>query len=60
MVLYEKEPGVIKGSLRTTFNDVDVSALAKAWGGGGGHQKAAGFTISGTLVYNDNKWKIIK
>ena len=59
LVLHEKEPGIIKGSLRTTHDDVDVAKLAKTWGGGG-HQKAAGFTISGTLVYNDNKWSINK
>lgn len=38
----------IKCSFRTTRNDVDVSAWAKALGGGG-HQKAAGCTLSGTI-----------
>jgi phosphoesterase RecJ-like protein len=39
------EPGSAharKGSLRTTRDDVDVSAIARTWGGGG-HRQAAGF-----------------
>ncbi|MEK7680956.1 MAG: bifunctional oligoribonuclease/PAP phosphatase NrnA [Patescibacteria group bacterium] len=38
----------IKGSLRTTNDDVDVSIIAKKLGGGG-HRKAAGFTAEGTM-----------
>lgn len=38
----------IKGSFRTTRADVDVSAWAKALGGGG-HKKAAGFTVEGSI-----------
>jgi len=57
MLLVEQPDGFIKGSLRTTNDNVDVSALAKAFGGGG-HQKAAGFTIKGKLVYNKDKWQI--
>jgi len=38
----------IKGSFRTTKDNVDVSAIAKELGGGG-HKKAAGFTIDGPL-----------
>lgn len=36
--------GLIKGSLRTTSDKVDVGLLANILGGGG-HQKAAGFSI---------------
>ncbi|MGH2773373.1 MAG: DHH family phosphoesterase [Actinomycetota bacterium] len=39
--------GMWKGSLRSR-GDLDVSAIAKAFGGGG-HRKAAGFTLKGTL-----------
>ncbi|MFA6304162.1 MAG: bifunctional oligoribonuclease/PAP phosphatase NrnA [Patescibacteria group bacterium] len=59
MVLTELPNGFIKGSLRTTHDDVDVAQMAKQWGGGG-HRKAAGFTIPGKLVYNEGKWQIIE
>lgn len=48
LILKETQDGKIKGSFRTTKDDVDVSALAKKLGGGG-HKKAAGFTTSGTI-----------
>ncbi|MFA6105815.1 MAG: bifunctional oligoribonuclease/PAP phosphatase NrnA [Patescibacteria group bacterium] len=48
LLLSETADGKIKGSLRTTKNDVDVSAIAKKFNGGG-HKKAAGFTVDGTL-----------
>ncbi|MBI5766078.1 DHH family phosphoesterase [Candidatus Falkowbacteria bacterium] len=38
----------IEGSLRTTKDNINVSRLANIFGGGG-HKKAAGFTISGTI-----------
>ena len=47
-VLKELPDGQVKGSFRTTRDDVDVSAWAKAMGGGG-HKKAAGFTVPGTI-----------
>lgn len=58
MVLKEKSDGTIKGSLRTTEPDVDVSKIAKYFGGGG-HKKAAGFTIKGKLQETKTGWKII-
>ncbi len=39
------EPGRAKVSLRATDDSVDVSAIARA-GGGGGHRQAAGFSTS--------------
>jgi phosphoesterase RecJ-like protein len=48
----------IKGSLRSTVSGVDVSKLAQALGGGG-HAKAAGFTISGTLAKTAKGWQIL-
>ena len=45
MVLKEREDHTYKGSFRTTRNDLDVSAWAKLFGGGG-HVKAAGFSVS--------------
>ncbi|MFH1286550.1 MAG: bifunctional oligoribonuclease/PAP phosphatase NrnA [Candidatus Magasanikbacteria bacterium] len=58
MILKEHDDGSIKGSFRTNRDDVDVSSFAKLFGGGG-HQKAAGFTISGPMeqaipkIFND-------
>ena len=57
LVLRENDDGTVKGSLRTTRDDVDVAALAKLFGGGG-HKKAAGFTVKGKLVETTNGWKI--
>lgn len=48
LIMKETADGKIKGSFRTTKDDVDVSALAKKLGGGG-HKKAAGFTTTGTV-----------
>ena len=58
LVLREKEDGTVKGSLRTTHPDIDVSKLAKALGGGG-HKKAAGFTIPGRILETEKGWKIV-
>lgn len=58
MVLREKSDGTIKGSLRTTRPDVDVAKIAKFFGGGG-HKKAAGFTIKGKLKETATGWKIV-
>ncbi|MDP2684640.1 MAG: bifunctional oligoribonuclease/PAP phosphatase NrnA [bacterium] len=58
LVLREKSDGTIKGSLRTTEPDVDVSKIAEFFGGGG-HKKAAGFTINGQLKEKANSWEII-
>jgi len=49
LILKETKDGRIKGSFRTTKDDVDVSALAKKMGGGG-HKKAAGFSTDGTIA----------
>ncbi len=57
LVLTERE-GEIKGSLRTLRKNIDVSKIAHLFGGGG-HKKAAGFTIPGQLVKREGKWKII-
>lgn len=48
LVLKELGEGKVKGSFRTTRDDVDVSAMAQLFGGGG-HKKAAGFTIDGGM-----------
>ncbi len=48
LIMKETADKKIKGSFRTTFNDMDVSALAKTLGGGG-HKKASGFTYDGNV-----------
>ena len=58
LILIQLPTGGIKGSFRTTSDDVDVARLAGLFGGGG-HQKAAGFSVKGKLVYNESKWEII-
>ncbi|MFA6252996.1 MAG: bifunctional oligoribonuclease/PAP phosphatase NrnA [Patescibacteria group bacterium] len=57
LVLVETSANMIKGSLRTT-SEIDVSEIAKLFGGGG-HKKAAGFTLPGKLDYVKNRIRII-
>jgi phosphoesterase RecJ-like protein len=47
MLFKEKEPGVVKVSLRSA-GKVDVARIAQSLGGGG-HIRAAGCTVNGTL-----------
>lgn len=49
LVLIEKMDGTIKASLRTTRDTCDVAAIAKLFDGGG-HAKAAGFSIKETSI----------
>lgn len=58
-LLLREEDGIIKASLRTNDNNVNVSYLASKFGGGG-HKKAAGFSITGSLVKTSNGWKVRK
>lgn len=58
LLLYETEDSKIKGSLRTESDDVDVSVLASLFDGGG-HKKAAGFTIEGGIERNGKSWRIL-
>lgn len=58
MLIRELPDGRIKGSLRTSKPNVDISKLARALGGGG-HAKAAGFTVLGKIEETDKGWKIV-
>ncbi len=58
VLLSEDEKGNVKASLRTRKEDVDVKALAEKFGGGG-HVKAAGFTIPKGHLEKEIKWKIV-
>lgn len=57
VLLSEDEKGLVKGSLRTQRNDVNLSEVASRWGGGG-HPKASGFSVGGTLL-PVMSWKIL-
>jgi phosphoesterase RecJ-like protein len=57
LVLKETADGKVKGSFRTS-EEVDVSAIAKVLGGGG-HKKAAGFTVPGRIVETPQGWRVV-
>lgn len=57
-ILLTERDGKVKGSLRTLKNDVDLSEIAGKFGGGG-HKKAAGFTIPGRLQ-REVRWTVVK
>ncbi|MFA5954817.1 MAG: bifunctional oligoribonuclease/PAP phosphatase NrnA [Patescibacteria group bacterium] len=58
LILKELPNGEVRGSFRTTRDDVNVGRLAQMLGGGG-HRKAAGFTISGRIVRDGKGWRVI-
>lgn len=57
VLLHEDEKGNVKGSFRTRNDEVDLEEIAAKFGGGG-HKKAAGFTLPGKLQ-KETVWKII-
>ncbi|MBA4336738.1 hypothetical protein C0416_03110 [bacterium] len=57
VLLHEDEKGNVKGSFRTRKEEVDLEEIASKFGGGG-HKKAAGFTVPGRLE-KEVRWKII-
>ncbi|MFA7277902.1 MAG: bifunctional oligoribonuclease/PAP phosphatase NrnA [Candidatus Gracilibacteria bacterium] len=57
VLLAEDGKGNIKGSFRTRRDDVDLSALAANFNGGG-HKKAAGFSMPGS-IQKETIWKIV-
>jgi phosphoesterase RecJ-like protein len=58
LLLYESETGKIKGSLRTERDDIDLAELAR-YLGGGGHKKAAGFSLDGRIEKVDGEWRVV-
>lgn len=48
ILIYEKEPGIFKASLRASSDLVDVAKVSMTFGGGG-HVRAAGVDIGGSL-----------
>lgn len=60
IVLREVDGGGVKGSMRTTKHDMDVSAIAQYFGGGG-HKKAAGFTIKNVQITDTaSAWQLLE
>jgi phosphoesterase RecJ-like protein len=57
IVMRETDDGFVKCSLRTTRDGIDVSKIAQQFGGGG-HAKAAGYTVKGQLEKTTEGWKI--
>lgn len=58
-LLLREENGKIKGSLRANNSSIDVSRLAAIFGGGG-HKRAAGFSLKGKLKETKTGWSVIK
>ncbi len=56
-LLLRESDGFVKGSLRTSRHDIDVSEIAARFGGGG-HKKAAGFSLKGYLKKTETGWKV--
>jgi phosphoesterase RecJ-like protein len=57
-LLLTENNGKVKGSFRTMRDDVDVANIAGQFGGGG-HKKAAGFTLPGKLE-KEVRWKVVQ
>ncbi len=57
-VMLTERDGTVKGSLRTLKNDIDVAEIANEFGGGG-HKKAAGFTVPGRLE-KEIRWRVVE
>lgn len=58
LILRDVGDNKLRGSFRTTRDDLDLGRLAKLMGGGG-HRKACGFTVKGKLEKDGNKYKIL-
>ena len=58
LFLRQDENNIVKGNLRTSQPNIDVSKLARFLGGGG-HSKASGFVINGQIIKEGDNWKII-
>jgi phosphoesterase RecJ-like protein len=59
LVLSERPDNIIRASLRSiSDHNVDVSAIAKQFGGGG-HRLASGFEIMGKLMETEDGWVVV-
>jgi phosphoesterase RecJ-like protein len=58
ILITEREEGLLKVSLRTRDEYVDVQKLAANFGGGG-HIKASGFSIKGKIIEENGRVKVV-
>ncbi|RJO60840.1 bifunctional oligoribonuclease/PAP phosphatase NrnA [candidate division WS5 bacterium] len=58
ILISEREGGMLKVSLRTRDEHVDVQKLA-SYVGGGGHVKASGFSIKGKIEIQDGQVRVV-
>lgn len=58
ILFFETADGIIRASLRTERDNVDIGKIARLFGGGG-HKKAAGFSINANLKFNGQDWEIL-
>ena len=56
ILLAEHQNGTVKGSMRTQNDNINLAKIAELFGGGG-HAKAAGFTMQGNLT-SKTAWRI--
>lgn len=59
IAVYFETDGGVRGSLRTTRGGLNAAELAKKYGGGG-HERAAGFTCRGKIIERENEWGVEK
>ncbi len=57
-LILSERGGVVKGSLRTLRDDIDVAEMASKFSGGG-HKRAAGFSVPGKLQ-PEVRWKVVQ
>lgn len=57
LLILSERGGEVRGNIRTRAADVDVGRLARLFRGGG-HAKAAGFSLKGRLVERGGVWQI--
>ncbi len=57
LLIRETADGTLKGSLRTTHPDIDISKLANRLGGGG-HKKASGFVLHLGIAHGESGWRV--
>lgn len=59
LVLSERDGSTVRGSLRSLeHHAIDVSAIAKTFGGGG-HKLASGFEIPGKIIETALGWQVV-
>lgn len=57
-LILSERGGVVKGSLRTLRDDIDVAEMASKFSGGG-HKRAAGFSVPGKLE-PEVRWRVVQ